>query len=388
MTMAEESPALIVGAGIGGLAAAIALRRAGREVVVLERVPELNEAGSGLSLWPNAVKALRKLGLQAFVDEQGHAADIGAVYTWRGKTLAQTTTSDVERGGGVPLAVSRAELLAALRSAVASLTPGASVVRFGAQVVRFEQDPSGVTVHFADGQHARGSMLIGADGLRSVVRSQLFGAEPPRYAGFTAWRAVVPAPRDQPLLIGEFWGAGQVFGIVPIGHERIYWFATRNAREGEIDTPAERKREILARFTSWYPAIPALIQSTPEEAILRNDIYDRPPLAAWSRGRVTLLGDAAHPMTPNLGQGACQALEDAVILGASLSGTTDIPQALRAYQAARLPRANMIAQRSRQMSDIVQRSGPLARWARDTLVRAMPSAVRLKQLKPITGYEV
>lgn len=384
-----ENQALIIGAGIGGLTAAIALRRAGYTVQVFERAQELREIGAGLTLWPNAVKALRKLGLAKIIDAQGIPADAGGIYTWQGKILAQTTTSEVERLGGAPtVALHRAELQAALLHALEELTPGEPVVQFGAHLERFAQDDQGVTACFAGGREARGNLLVGADGIHSVVRQQIFGAEPLRYSGFTAWRAVTSRPAGIELLTGELWGCGQEFGIVPLSRERIYWFATHNVPEGEEDTPSGLKQALLKLFQGWYPAIPALIQAAREDAILRNDIYDRPPLMAWSKGRVTLLGDAAHPMTPNLGQGACQAIEDAVVLAASLRAGGSIVQALQTYQKTRLPRANMIATRSHQLGALVQRPGRSACWARNTLVRLLPAPLRLKQLEPVIAYEV
>jgi FAD-dependent urate hydroxylase len=189
-------------------------------------------------------------------------------------------------------------------------------------------------------------------------------------------------------LAGEWWGCGQEFGIVPLSRERIYWFAARNVPEGEEDLPSGRKQALLKPFQGWYPASPALIQATREDAILRNGIYDRPPLMAWSRGRVTLLGDAAHPMTPNQGQGACQAVEDAVVLTASLRASGSIQQALQTYQTTRLPRATLIVTRSHQLGALVQRPGRLACWARNTLMRLLPAPLRLKQLEPVITYEV
>src|SRR5262249_11632391 len=149
-----------------------------------------------------------------------------------------------------------------------------------------------------------------------------------------------------------YWGCGQEFGIVPLNHRRVYWFATRTLPEGQDDSPHSdtppgastaalgHKQALLRLFRGWHPPILALIDATSEDAVLRTDIYDRLPLAAWSQGRVTLLGDAAHPMTPNLGQGACQALEDAIVLAASLQATDlgdRVPHALQSYQAMRLP---------------------------------------------------
>lgn len=397
ITPDEQRHALVIGAGIGGLATAIALHRAGYAIQVFERAHALNVVGAGLTLWPNSTTALRTLGLQTFIAEHCLPMTVGGIYDWQGRILAQTTTSAVERLGGAPLvAVHRAELQAALLAALESLhpDPGAHPVRFGAHLERFEQDEQGVTAYFADGTHARGSVLIGADGLHSVVRQALFGVASPRFAGFIAWRAVVPAPPRSALPAGEYWGCGQEFGIVPLSDQRIYWFATRTVPEGQEDGPpmaAEGLQTLRMLFQGWYPAIPALIQATPADAVLRTDIYDRPPLAAWSRGRVTLLGDAAHPMTPNLGQGACQALEDAIVLAASLQAadTTDrIPQALQTYQAVRLPRANRLVVRSRQLGTIVQSRDRLVCWARNGLVKLLPDALRLRLLEPFIKHEM
>jgi 2-polyprenyl-6-methoxyphenol hydroxylase-like FAD-dependent oxidoreductase len=389
-----ERHALIIGAGIGGLAAAIALRRVGYGVTVFERVPTLNEVGAGLTLWPNGVKALRKLDLHALIAEHSLPTVVGGIYTWQGSVLAQTTTCEVERLGGAPtVAIHRAELQAALLDALDALMPGERAVQFSAHLERVEQDEQGVTIALAQGGQAWGSVLVGADGLHSTVRRQLFGAAPPRYAGFTAWRAVMPAPASVTLPAGEYWGCGQEFGIVPLSRQRVYWFATRTVPESQDDLPTTatgRKQALLRLFQGWYPPIAALIDATPEDAVLRNDIYDRPPLAAWSQGRVTLLGDAAHPMTPNLGQGACQALEDAVVLAACLHAANhdeDIQQALQTYQAVRLSHANRVVLRSRQIGTLIQRHDRPTCWTRDLLIRLLPASLRLKPLEPFITYE-
>jgi 2-polyprenyl-6-methoxyphenol hydroxylase-like FAD-dependent oxidoreductase len=268
-------------------------------------------------------------------------------------------------------------------------------VQLGAHLERVDQDEQGVTATLADGRQARGSVLIGADGLRSVVRRQYFDTAAPRYAGFTAWRAVVPAPVEFAAPAGEYWGCGQEFGIIPLSGKRVYWFATRTLPERQQDAPVtavEQKKTLLTLFHGWYPAIPGLLQATPDDAVLRNDIYDRPPLAAWTRGRVALLGDAAHPMTPNLGQGACQALEDAVALATSLQGAADtsesIHTALYTYQATRLRHANRAVTSSRQLGAFIQNPNHLVCWTRDLLISLLPESLRLKPLEPFVAYEV
>jgi 2-polyprenyl-6-methoxyphenol hydroxylase-like FAD-dependent oxidoreductase len=190
------------------------------------------------------------------------------------------------------------------------------------------------------------------------------------------------------IRVGEYWGRGARFGLVPLSQSRYYWFATRNAREGEQEDQAGRKHEVYSLFAHWYDSIPAIIKATPENAILRNDIYDRPPLSHWTRGCVTLVGDAAHPMTPNLGQGACQALEDALVLAHCLEQTTNVNVALQLYQARRIPHTTHIVKRSWSLGRVGQWHNPLACKLRDTSLKWMPASLQLATFAEAVGHEV
>jgi 2-polyprenyl-6-methoxyphenol hydroxylase-like FAD-dependent oxidoreductase len=245
-------------------------------------------------------------------------------------------------------------------------------------------------VRFSDGREVCGAALIGADGIHSTVRAQLHGAREPRYAGYTAWRGVAPFAHPQlPIGVGiDTWGRGQRFGITHIGGGRVYWFATRNTAAGEEDAAGGRKAELLTRFHGWHEPIEAVIEATEGEAILRNDIYDRPPLRHWGTGRVTLLGDAAHPMTPNLGQGACQAIEDAVVLAACLRDGATIPEALRSYESRRIPRTTAVTRRSRLTGWYGQRERPLECWLRDTLMQRLPPGLQRRQLETMIQFSI
>ena len=201
-----------------------------------------------------------------------------------------------------------------------------------------------------------------------------------------AWRGVTPFEINR-LQIGETWGQGARFGQIPMQGNRVYWFATQNAPAGQ-HRPDGEKAELLRLFGNWHNPIRALIEATPDAAILRNDLYDRPPLKRWGRGRITLLGDAAHPMTPNLGQGACQALEDAVVLAKQVQSTADIPTALRAYEAARIPRTTMIVNQSRQVGQVGQWANPVAVAGRNWLVKYLLARVQDRQFAPLIGYEL
>jgi 2-polyprenyl-6-methoxyphenol hydroxylase-like FAD-dependent oxidoreductase len=223
----------------------------------------------------------------------------------------------------------------------------------------------------------------------------LFGLEKPRYAGYTAWRAVVE-PKEELLPWGtgfESWGSGARFGCAHIGKGRVYWFATTNAPEGGKDGPPGNavgpKAALLRLFGSWHRPIGELIEATGEVAILRTDIYDREPLGErWGKGRVTLLGDAAHPMTPNLGQGACQAVEDAVVLARCLRETGATTDSLRRYERLRSDRAAMVVWRSRRVGRVGQVENPLLCRLRDRALSMIPPKAQLRQLEEVVGLEV
>ena len=365
--------ALIVGAGIGGLAAAIALRDIGFEVVVVEQAPAIREIGAGISLWANAIRALDRLGVGAAVRDAGVAYESAAIRSRDGSILAAIDTNELRRRLGTPVVVMhRADLLGALLRRAAGID-----LRFGRRCMRITQGDAYASAELEGGGIMKADVLIGADGLHSVVRSTLHGSVPPRSAGCTAWRSVVRYEGSADA--GETWGHGSVFGRVPMSGRRVYWFATENLPPGE-PRGADEKSRLLARFRGWHRPIESLIAAAEESEILRNDIFDRPPLSAWGSGRVTLVGDAAHPMLPFLGQGGCQALEDAVAIGDAFSGHADLRHAARAYETARLRRANLFVTRSRLMGRIAQLERPIAVWLRNAIVGRTTSAMQARQI--------
>jgi 2-polyprenyl-6-methoxyphenol hydroxylase-like FAD-dependent oxidoreductase len=361
---------------IGGLATAVALKRASWEVEVFERAPELGEVGAGLSLWKNAQAALDRLGLLESLRALGVEGQTGAFRTPSGDIfLEMKAGTSGTASGGIILLLHRAELLAVLHRAV-----GPDVVRLGARCIGLHQDATTVTAQFEDGREARGDLLIGADGLRSVIRDALFGSQPPRYGGYTAWRAVTRFDQAR-LTPGETWGRGRRFGQWGMTGGRVYWYATETVREGQGDPPEGRQHGLLGLFRGWHRPVEALIQATDESAILRNDVYDRPALRHWSVGRATLLGDAAHPMTPDMGQGACQAIEDAVVLADCLTHSSKVADALRAYECRRIPRTSRVVRESRQAGTIAQWSSPLACRLREAVLRSrFVARIQAKQL--------
>src|SRR5215204_5426087 len=377
---------MIAGGGIGGLTAAVALGCAGVEVAVFERAEELREIGAGISLWANATRTLGELGLYDEVRAAGAAEIGGELRSWQGEMISKIPAADLRaRFGDANLAVHRADLQDVLFSALP-----AGTVRLGAELAGFVQNGEGIVACFADGREEWGDFLVGADGIHSCVRAQLFGWRAPRYAGYTAWRGVAEVGEGcLPEEVGvNLWGRGSEFGLVGIGRGRFYWFATKNAPEGEVESVAGRKREVLDLLSGWYELARAAVEATDEPKILRNDIYDRDPLASWGVGRATLVGDAAHPMTPNLGQGACQAIEDAVVLARCLGIGDGIYDSLRLYEGRRIRRTAAVVRRSRLVGRVTQLEKPFLCRLRDALAKRTSARAQLRHYEKIARYDL
>jgi 2-polyprenyl-6-methoxyphenol hydroxylase-like FAD-dependent oxidoreductase len=375
---------LVVGAGISGLATAIALQRAGRDVVVIERARELREIGAGISLWPNAVNALRRLGVGAAIEAAGVPARDAAFRGWRGEQLGPSITSRLQGRFGAPLImIHRARLQAEMRGAV-----GRDAIRLGAECRSLDQDERGVTVRLADGRVERAAVVIGADGLHSRVRTALVGGRPPRYAGFTAWRGVVPLDDTLRSRIsgGESLGHGSLFGVASLNGSQAYWWASVTRPESDGEEPAAEKSALLEAFSDWHDPIPELVAATPPSAIVRTCLYERSALERLSVGRIALVGDAAHPMLPNLGQGACQAIEDAVVVADELAASDDVVASLSRYSVRRARHAADVVKASRQMSRIAHLHNPVTALLRNTLMRVSTESLTLRRLAPIVGH--
>ena len=352
---------------------------------MFERSPEIEEIGAGITLWANATRPLKRLGVYDEVRSSGAVEIGGELRSWGGEMILEIPADALRsRFGEANLAVHRSDLQGALLAALPEGT-----VQLGRELVGFSQNGRVVVARFADGRQERGDLLVGADGIHSSVRAQLFGRRPPRYAGYTAWRGVADAGEGGlPEGVGlNLWGRGSEFGLVGIGRGRFYWFATKNAPEGEAESAAGRKREVLYLLAGWYQPARAAVEATADSKILRNDIYDREPLRDWGVGRVTLLGDAAHPMTPNLGQGACQAIEDALVLARCLDSGGEVPASLRLYEGRRVRRTAGIVRRSRLVGRLVQLKSLLLCRLRDAVARSTSASAQLRQYEEIARYE-
>ena len=375
MSTTRALRALVVGAGIGGLATAAALRADGHEVEVFERAGALAEAGAGLSMAPNALAVLDRLGVGDEIRRRG-----GIARTILVRTRSGTVLSEIDAAGREweVVGVHRADLQDVLLRA-------AGEVRLGTRVVGFVDTADAVAARLDGGDLAEGDILVAADGINSTVRAQLRPREPLRYAGYVGWRAAIAY--DDPVLEGRFsesWGPRLRVGLITIGRGRLYWFVSERTAE-EATPPADAKRYLIALLEGWHEPIPRVAAATPPAALTRLPIHDRPPVSEWGRGRMTLLGDAAHPMTPNLGQGAAQALEDAIALRDSIRAEKDPVRALRTYEATRIPRTTMIVKRSWQLGRVAQLESAWACRLRDALVKATPAGVQRRQQELVIG---
>ena len=369
----------IIGGGIGGVATAVALHRAGIDATVYERANQLREVGAGMMLWPNATRVLKELGLLERV-----AALSGPNQHFLVRSRSGTILMDIGLGHfEVPaLCTRRSDLLDALISALP-----ADRVRLGHDFGYFERQKTSVGIHFSNGISMEHDFLIGADGIRSRVRSQLLGVREPNYRGYTVWRGlarltgVVSKGSNS-----ETWGRGKRFGILSTGGDRFTWYATANTDSGHVDSHEGRQHELLQMFAGWHEPVESLIAGTEEGAILKNGAYDLPPLKRWGHGRVMLLGDAAHPCTPNLGLGGCMALEDALVLAKSFAKESSPELALRRYESLRRERTRHVQQRSLLMGHIGQWENLLVAAGRQVVTGMLPAKIFERNLRRIYSY--
>jgi 2-polyprenyl-6-methoxyphenol hydroxylase-like FAD-dependent oxidoreductase len=354
---------IIIGSGIAGLSAAIALRKVGAEVAVYERAPELREVGAGISLWANAMRALDSLGAGESVRERSLRMVRSEMRAARGRKVQMGIGSAaMEKRFRLPELVRmihRADLVAALAS---HLPPGAA--RYGHECVAVEDFEGRPRARFANGHSDEADAVVGADGIRSAVRAAILGPEEPRYSGYTCWRGIAPRPAGiEPGYIGEWWGRGKRVGITTIPGDRVYWFAVENAQQGR--SVPDAKAHLAAAFSDWADPVPQMLASTPTDHLIHADIIDRPPARNWSKGRVGLVGDAIHPTTPNLGQGGCMAIEDSVVLARHFARGKEPAGALEAFAAERHPRTSAIVNESWKFGKLAQKEGRVTCWLRD-----------------------
>lgn len=344
--------ALVMGAGIGGLSAAVALKAAGISCEVFEAVQEIKPVGAAISIWPNGVKCMNLLGMGDITETYGGPLRYMAYQDHRhGKTLTRFSLAPlVERTGGRPCPVSRSELQGEMLNFW-----GRDAVRFGKRATRVAEDDDGVTVWFSDGTTARGDMLIAADGSHSALRPYVLGFTPERrYAGYVNWNGLVEideaiAPADQWT---TFVGEGKRVSLMPVARGRFYFFFDVPLPAGLAEDRSTLKADLSRYFSGWAAPVQELIARLDPATTNRIEIHDIEPFDRLVRGKVALLGDAGHSTTPDIGQGGCAALEDAVVLGKALRDGGDIAAALRQYEARRCERVRDLILKARKRCDI------------------------------------
>lgn len=351
--------AVVAGAGIAGLAAGHALRDLGYEVRVLEREDRLRSEGAGLTLWPNAVQALRALGLGAVLDECGRPLGAAAILDREGAVLSRISIESIAARFGPTVTVHRGEFLARLAAHLDREVEFSARVSFADGVLR------------AHGEPLEADLVVGADGIHSAVRGAVAAAVRPRGVGYGAWRGVAFTGEATPGRATESIGGGRRFGLVPMAGMRTYWFAVVAERDREMDLP-------LA-FAGWHAPIADVLDATPAQDRTYVPLQDLPRLPAWHRGAAVLVGDAAHAMTPNLGQGAAQAIEDVAVLARQLRDKAP-SQALPAYERARKRRAERTVRQSRLAGRLLQVESPTLGRIRDQALRMTPEALSHRQL--------
>lgn len=364
--MKKALKVVIIGGGIGGIAAALALRNRGVESVVYERSGALREVGAGLRLTPNAMKALRHLGVEQHAMQWGVRIDRSDTLSWRSGRVLSTLDTRVSRHGAIVMCIHRADMLDVLHQPLPD-----SAIHLNANCVSVTPLARGAVARFEDGSEVEADVVVGADGIHSSVRASLFGEERPRFTGCVCWRGLIP--REQihyPAHTSQRWlGPRGHVAIYPVRRGELINFVAHyesDAWTGESWTQEADPAELERTYARWHASMRAVIQSGGK--IYKWALFDRDPLSRWGEGHLTLLGDAAHPMLPYLAQGAGMSLEDACVLAQTLDAQPDDPrQALREYERLRMPRTRRVQLGSRARAAENHLASPWSRLRRDVV---------------------
>jgi 2-polyprenyl-6-methoxyphenol hydroxylase-like FAD-dependent oxidoreductase len=367
---------VIVGAGIGGLTAALSLARSGGRPIVCERAPELDDIGGGITIRTNASRVLNSLGIFDRIQDLTARISSASLYNREGRLLRRW---QLPTSGADTITIRRTDLQRVL---VEQLLRYPHRLQLGFSFDRFEQTPEQVTAYFANGESIAADALIGCDGLNSQVRKQIVGREPPSYRGYVQWRFISDCrhPVVGPHEKMEWWGNGLRFGASPLGRG-MAWYVSVNSPRPDWRGGDRVKDYLLGLFADWANPIGEMISEVVPEKLVWTSIYDRHWVYRWGEGRVTLLGDAAHPFTPDLGLGGALAIEDAEELHRRLHDDDNVMAALRTYEDMRCEKARVVGVKSRFTGHMAQWANPVMTTARNTLVARCPDFIWSRKIK-------
>ena len=373
---------IIIGAGIGGLTTAIALIKKGIDVTIFEQAPQLNEVGAGLWVAPNGMKVFDKLHLADDIMRAGTTLDKIEVRDWKGRVVSRILGEKVKaKHQFATTAIHRAKLQQFLYQQL----PAEKVV-LNKRFVSFDHDSEQITASFADGKSESADFLLLADGIKSIFNLNLFSNLQLRYSGQTCWRFVVDFQLPDAVRheMQEIWSKkrGLRVGFSQINASQVYVYITNYQKAGDTDDSLTVLDQLLGLCSEFPAIVIEILKATRGKQIIRNDLYDFPPLTSWANGRMALLGDAAHATTPNLGQGACQAIEDAFVIANELHANEDVFQALKSYEQKRIKKATYITNTSWRFGQVTNTTGML-KSILVSLLRSTPEAVNEKQLDKI-----
>lgn len=368
---------LIIGGGIAGLTTALALQRRNLDFIVFEAVPEIKAVGAGISLAGNAMRVLKKLGIDEEVKRRGRLISSMIIEDDKGKRISVMDAEKLSREHGLDnVAIHRADLHRVLLNAI-----DRSKIVTGKKAIDFNEDSEGITIFFDDGSQEQGNAAIIADGIHSDIRKKILPGVSPRYSGYTCWRGVVENKWDIQHHAVETWGPNGRFGYVPIGNNKVYWFACKNAPIKDEIMSLFRIADLVDNFKSYAHPIPEMLNNTADADLIWSDIVDLKPISQYAYNRILLLGDAAHATTPNLGQGACMAMEDALMIAEEINRQPgNIVSAFITFEQKRIPRAHFIVNTSFRLGKLAQWENPVLSKVRDMLFRLIPDWVNEKQV--------
>ena len=366
----------IIGGGIAGLTTAIALKQIGLEVKIYEAAPKIEALGAGLVLAANAMAALNKLGLVDEVSARGKLLSSFTVCDHNGKVIMKKASEDISPAYGLDnVAIHRAELHRILLSKI-----NKSNIITGKYAEKAYQTKDKVLVEFRDGTKLETNYLLAADGVHSPIRRGLLPESAPRYAGYTCWRAIIDQKDFGLRDAYEVWGPKGRFGFVPIADNHLYWFACINSIPNNERMKRYRIKDLERVFEGYYDPIPDILSHTQDDKLIWNDIVDIKPIPRYAYDQIVLLGDAAHATTPNLGQGACQAIEDAIILAGEMSSSRPYHESFQRFEKRRLKRTHYIINTSRRIGKAAQFENRALASFRNFVIRNMPDAVAKRQI--------